>query len=144
MAGLRIFQLDLPTVGALSAWRVFGEQLLPFRLEASALPDVFWSMSIHDAARLGHCADTIGYRFRGAAKRDEGVKIGAVFIRRENDGNLIIELGIVDDDSIYLQFFGLRATLRGEQSRQLLAALRRLGDDASSIRGAGNSLGLAQ
>jgi hypothetical protein len=144
MAGrLRVFQINLPTIGALSAWRDFDEQSVPFTLEAS-VTDVFWSMTVDDAVRLGRCADVISCRFRGAAARGENVKVGPVFTRKGDAGELIIEIGIVDDDAIYLRFFDLpEVTLHGEQSRALLAALRCVGDDARTC-GGGDALGLAQ
>jgi hypothetical protein len=142
-AGLRVFQVELPTVGALSAWRDFAEQSFPFTLEAS-VTDVFWSMTVDDAVRLGRCADVISYRFRGAAARGENVRVGPVFSLKDDAGEQIIEIGIVDDDAIYLRFFDLpEVTLHGEQRRVLLAALRCVGDDARTC-GGGNALGLAQ
>jgi hypothetical protein len=134
-AGLRVFEIELPTIGALAAWRDFNEQLFPYRLERYA--DV-WSMTVDDAARLGRCADVIMRRFNFAARRGESVKSGPLFIRKEDSGELIIEIGIVDDESIYLQLFDLpKLTLRDEQSRKLLVALRRVGDDARGISGGG-------
>jgi hypothetical protein len=141
-AGLRICEIKLPVIGGLAVWRDFGEQLFPFRLECGG--DI-WSMTIHDAVRLGRCADTVVRRFEGAARRGDSVNVGRVFSRKDTAGEVIIEFGIDDDVTTYLQLFDLpRVTLQGAQAEQLLAALRRVGDDASSIRGAGNSLGLAQ
>lgn len=139
-AGLWIFQLTLPTIGLLSARRDFGEELFPFRLECSG--DA-WSMTIDDAARLGRCADTITRRFQGAAKRGDHVNVGPVFRRKDDAGELIIEIGIDGDETTYLQLFELpRVTLQGEQSRALLAALHRVGEDARTC--GGNTLGLAR
>jgi hypothetical protein len=140
-AGLRVFEIQLPTIGALAVWRDFQEQLFPFRLECSG--DV-WSMTVDDAVRLGRGADTVARRFRGAAKRGDSVKVGPVFLCKDDAGELIIEIGIGDNDTTYLTLFNLpRVTLQGEQSRALLAALRRVGDDARTC-GGGNALGLAQ
>jgi len=134
-AGLRIFEIRLPVIGALAVWRDFNEELFPFRIECSA--DV-WSLTTSDAVRLGYCADTIANRFHGAAKRGDAVKAGRVFSRKDDAGEPIIEIGIVDDATTYLQLFDLpRVELQGERSRALLAALRRLGEDARGIPGGG-------
>jgi len=133
-AGLRIFEIKL-TIGAVAAWRDFAEQLFPFRLECGG--DV-WSMTVDDAVCLGRCADTIVSRFQAAARRGDNVKVGPVFRRKDDAGEPIIEMGIDGDDATYFTLFDLpKVTLQGEQSRQLLAALRRVGDDARSIPGGG-------
>lgn len=139
-ASVRIFQIELPTIGALSAWRDFNGQLFPFRLECSA--DV-WSMTVDDAARLGRSADTVARHFRSAASRGDNVKVGPVFVRKGDAGELIIEMGIADDDTTYLQLFDLpKVVLQAKQSRALLAALRRVAEDAHAC--GGNVLGLAR
>jgi hypothetical protein len=139
-AGLRIFQIELPTIGALAAWRAFNEPLFPFRLECRG--DA-WSMTVDDAARLGRCAGMIADRFRFAAKRGDAVKVGRAFSRKDDAGELIIELGVASDDATYLTLFDLpRVELHGEHSRALLAALQRVGDDAGTC--GGNVLGLAR
>ena len=102
-------------------------------------------MTVDDAVRLGRCADTIARRFHGAARRGGNVQVGPVFRRKDDAGELIIEMGIDGDDTTYLTLFELpRVTLQGAQAEQLLAALCRLGADARSIPGAGNALGLAR
>jgi hypothetical protein len=139
-AGLHIFQVKLPEIGPLSVFRSFNDQSFPFRLEAGG--DT-WSMTVNDAARLGRCADTIARRFHGAATRGDSVKAGPVFRRKDDAGALIIEIGIDDDDTMYLQLFELpRVTLRDAQSRALLAALQRVGEDARTC--GGDALGLAR
>lgn len=139
-AGLHIFQIELPSIGRLSAFRDFAEELFPFRIECSG--DV-WSMTVDDAARLGRAAATITRRFQGAARRGDHVVVGPVFRRKDDAGVLIIEIGIDGDDATYLTLFDLpKVTLQGEPSRQLLAALRRVGDDAQTC--GGSSLRLAR
>jgi hypothetical protein len=145
-ASLTLFQLDgLPVLGRLEARRLFDGREFPYELECSAWPE-FWSMEVRDATALGWVASRIDFLFRLAAQRQETVKVGPVFSRKMNGTKeLIVELGITNNTTIYLQMFTLpRATLRGEQIGVLLAALRRLDEDAGGIRGAGNAMGLAQ
>ena len=140
-AGLRVFQLRLPVIGEVSVFRAFDEALFPFRLDAGG--DA-WSMTVGDAARLGRAAGTIARRFRSAVRSGDGVAVGSVFRRRDMAGALIIEIGIVDDASIFVQLFELpQVTLRGEQIDELVDGLLHVGDDAR-LCGGGNALGLAR
>jgi hypothetical protein len=133
-AGLQLFQIVLPTMGSLAAWRLFSEPALPYQIEASA-SSVFWSAAADDIRNLGAAERLVDFRLRAAAHGD-GVQVGSVFARREATGASIIDFGIADDETVFLQMFDLpKVLLQGEQSRQLLAALHRLGEDARSLGG---------
>ena len=132
-AGLRVFEVNLPTIGHLAVWRDFSEQSFPFRLECG---DATWLMSIRDAASLGYSAVRAGNRLRGAAKRGDTVQLGSVFRRDDDTGTFIAEIGVVDDTTMYVQLFELpRVELQGEQVEKFLAALLRLDADVRSIPG---------
>jgi hypothetical protein len=138
-AGLRIFEVKLPTIGALAAWRDFAERPHPYRLEVG---DDTWLMSISDAARLGYSAVIIERRFRRAARTGNSVEVGQVF-RRDDDAGLLAEIGIGDAATISVQLFNLpRVTLQAAESKQLLAGLLLLDADAGGIPG-GHGGGLA-
>jgi hypothetical protein len=135
-AGVTLFEVQLPTIGKLTARRLFNDQEgFPYELEPGDGWSEFWSMGVHDAVRLGHAA----------AQRGDAVKAGPVFARKVGDTEeLIIEIGIVDD-AVCLQMFALpQAMLRDKHAELLLTALHHLGVDASGIRGVGNAWGLAQ
>lgn len=133
-ASLRVFEIRLPTIGALQVWRDFTEQaFFPYRLECGGAT---WLMSLSDAASLGYSAVRAGNRFRGAARRGDTIRLGSVFRRDDDTGTFIAEIGIVDDTTMYVQLFEFsRVELQGEQVEKFLAALLRLDADVRSIPG---------
>ena len=87
-AGIRFLEIGgLPTVGRLSAWRLFDGGF-PFKMEADATP-IGWEMSLEDASRLGSRAAILECCYRKAEERGTHVKEGAWGyvrrVRREQD-----------------------------------------------------------
>ncbi len=128
-AGVRLFQIDVqPGVGAIEGWRnISGPD--SYRLSVSGHPD--WFMTPQTAARLGRGAKTISTRLQRARTHGEAVRHVTVFTGRSRDGELMIELGILGADDIYLQVGETpKLRLTGDQAAALLEAFA-LFDDAS-------------
>jgi hypothetical protein len=127
--GVKLFQIIIePNVGTLEGWRnISGPD--SYRLSVAGQPD--WFMTPQTAARLGRGAKTISTRLQRACAHGETMKPGTVFTGRSRDGELMIELGTIDADAIYLQV-GDTAKLRltGDQAAALLEAFA-LFDDAA-------------
>jgi hypothetical protein len=94
-----------------------------------------WLMTPQTAARLGRGARTISTRLQRARTHGEAVKPGTVFTGGSQDGELMIELGTIDADAIYLQVGDTpKLRLTGDQAPALLEAFA-LFDDASIPEG---------
>src|ERR1700683_4836388 len=99
--GVRLFQIIIqPNVGTIEGWRnISGPE--SYRLSVAGQSD--WYMTPQTAARLGRGAKTISTRLQRAHTHGEAVKPGPAFTGRSRDGELMIELGTIDTDGIYLQ-----------------------------------------
>jgi hypothetical protein len=128
-AGGRLFQIDVqPGVGTVTGWRNISDPD-SYRLSVAGQPD--WFMTPQTAARLGRGAKTISTRLQRARTYGEAVKPGTVFTGRSRDGELMIELGTIDGETIYLQVGNTpKVRLTGDQARALLEAFA-LFDDVS-------------
>jgi hypothetical protein len=126
--GARLFQIIIePSVGTVEGWRNISGQD-SYRLSVASQPD--WFMTPQTAARLGRGAKTIGTRLQQARTHGEAVRPSTVFTGR-SDGELLIELGTIDADAIYLQVGDTpKLSLTGDQAAALLEAFA-LFDDAS-------------
>jgi hypothetical protein len=141
-ARIGLFEVELPALGRLEGWRNFSGPF-PYQLSATNYPDHWWDMAVEDAIILGRVANIIRNRFREARERDTPIKTGSVWSLSTDDGVLIIDIQVYDDNSIALQFFALPLVrLPGHECNLLLAAFDRFGEDVRLI-GAGNSRGLA-
>lgn len=139
-ASIKLFAEELPCLGILEGWRLFSGEFA-YHLTATAIPE-FWKMTEDDAIALGRAASIIAGRFREAAERDTTIKTGSVLTRKSGD-ELIIDVGIYDDNAISFQFFTLPPVrLPGDQRVALLRAFARFGSDVSAI-GAPSSTGIA-
>src|SRR5579862_509545 len=100
--GVRLFQIIIePNLGTVEGWRNISDPE-SYRLSAAGQPD--WSMTLQTAARLGRGARTVSTRLEWARTHGEAaVKPGTVFTGRSWNGELMIELGTIDADAIYLQ-----------------------------------------
>jgi hypothetical protein len=128
-AGVRLFQITIePNVGTVEGWRNISSPE-SYRLSVVGQPD--WFMTPQTAARLGRSAKTISTRLQRARMHGEGVKPSTMFTGRSRDGELMIELGTMDADAVYLQVGGGTPKLRltGDQAAALLEAFA-LFDDA--------------
>lgn len=131
-AGTGLFQIDIqPGVGTIKGWRnLSGPE--SYRLSVAGHPD--WLMTPQTAARLGRAAKRLlraapsktGVPNRRAANvgdAEHEIKTGPMFTGRSQDGELMIELGAVHADAIYLQVGDApKLRLTGDQASSLLAA----------------------
>jgi hypothetical protein len=120
-AGVRLFQIVIELgVGTVEGWRnLAGPEA--YRLSVAGQPD--WFMTPQTAARLGRGAKSISTRLQRARAHGEAVKPGTVFTGRSRDGELMIELGMIDADAIYLQVGAApKLRLTGGQATALLEA----------------------
>jgi hypothetical protein len=127
--GVRLFQIIIdPNEGTIEGWRnISGPD--SYRLSVAGQPD--WFMTPQTAARLGRDARTVSTRLQRARTHGETVKPGTVFTGRSRGGELMMELGTIDADAIYLQVADTpKLRLTGDQAAALLEALA-LFDDAS-------------
>jgi hypothetical protein len=137
MAGIKFFAVEVPGIGVLEGWRDFAAEC-PFRLGLQNSPEDTWEMTRDEAARLGARAHLIAARFKSAHMSGKPVKTGAEFLRRDAAKELIVELGIADQEAIYFQFCGLpKVRLPDAQGGMLLEALARFGDEVRTIGGGG-------
>ncbi|HTV29918.1 MAG TPA: hypothetical protein VMF32_19285 [Xanthobacteraceae bacterium] len=127
-ADVGLFQIVTELGVGVEGWRnLTGPEA--YRLSVAGHPD--WFMTPQTAARLGRGAKTVSTRLQRARTHGEAVKAGAVFTGRSQDGGLMIELGTIDADAIYLQVGETpKLRLTGDQATALLAALA-LFDDVS-------------
>jgi hypothetical protein len=141
-AGVRLFQIVIEIgVGTVEGWRN-----LPgpgsYRLSVAGQPD--WLMTPQTAARLGRVAKRLlralsktgvpNLRAADAGDAEHEVKTGPMFTGRSRDGELMIELGIVDADATYLQVGDTpKLHLAGEQARALLDAFAMFDDASVSV-----------
>jgi hypothetical protein len=128
-AGVRLFQIIIePNVGTVEGWRnISGPE--SYRLSVAGQPD--WFMTPQTAARLSRGARSISIHLQRARTHGEAVKPGTVFTGRSQDGELMIELGTINADAIYLQVGDTpKIHLTGDQATALLEAFA-LFDDAS-------------
>src|ERR1700683_3692357 len=127
--GVKLFQIIIePHVGTVEGWRNISDPD-SYRLSIAGQPD--WFMTPQTAARLGRGAKTISTRLQRARTHGEAVKSGAVFTGRSRDGELMIELGTIDADTVCLQVGDTpKLRLTGDQAAALLEAFA-LFDDAS-------------
>jgi hypothetical protein len=120
-AKVRLFQIVIePDVGTVEGWRnLSGPE--SYRLSVAGQPD--WFMTPQTAARLGRGVRTMSTRLQRARTHGEAVKPGTVFTGRSQDGELMIELGTIDADAIYLEV-GDKPKLRltGDQATAVLEA----------------------
>ena len=92
-------------------------------------------MTPQTAARLGRGAGTISTRLQRARTHCEAVKPGTVFTGRSQDGELMIELGIIDADAIHLQLGNApKLRLTGDQAAGLLTAFALFEDVSIPVR----------
>jgi hypothetical protein len=130
-AGIRLFQIEVqPSVGTIEGWRnLSGPE--SYRLSVAGQPD--WLMTPQTAARLGRAARRLlrapsktgvpNRRAANAGDAEHEIKIGPMFTGRSQDGALMIELGTIDTDAIYLQVGDApKLRLTGDQAPGLLAA----------------------
>jgi hypothetical protein len=119
-AEVRLFQIDVQLgVGAIEGWRNFSTE--SYRLSVAGWPD--WFMTLQTAARLGRGAKTISTRLRRPRTHGEAVKPNTVFTGRSRDGELLIDLGTLDADAVYLQVGETpKLRLTGGQATALLEA----------------------
>ncbi|MGO9049416.1 MAG: hypothetical protein ACLP19_26105 [Xanthobacteraceae bacterium] len=104
-----------------------------FKMAAANVSD-WWVPSFDDVLHLRRCVGTIRNRFRLAGERGEQVKIGCVFRRETADGGTLLELGIADEEAIYLEFLGApRVRLPNQEGDDLLTAFERFGDDTANV-----------
>ncbi len=126
--GVRLFRVIEPNVGTVEGWCNIGGSE-SYRLSVAGQPD--WFMTPQTAARLGRGAKIISTRLQRARTHGESVKPGTVFTGRSWDGELMIELGTIDADAIYLQLGDTpKLRLTCDQAAALLKAFA-LFDDAS-------------
>ena len=120
-AGIRLFETVIePGVGVIEGWRnLSGPE--SYRLSVAGKPE--WFMTPQTAARLGRGARTISTRLQRARTHSEAVKPCTVFTGRSQDGELMIEVGIIDANAIYVLFVDApRLRLTGDQADVLLQA----------------------
>ena len=124
-AGIRLFQIVIePGVGTVEGWRNLSSPEL-YRLSVAGHD---WLMTPQTAARLGRVARRLlrapsktGAANAGDAERE--IKTGPMFTGRSQDGELMIELGTIDADAIYLQVGDApKLCLTGDQAAGLLTA----------------------
>jgi len=130
-AAVRLFQIDVqPGVGTIEGWRnLSGPE--SYRLCVAGQD---WLMTPQTAARLGRVARRLlrapsktGAANAGDAERE--IKTGPMFTGRSQDGELMIELGTIDADAIYLQVGDTpKLHLVGDQAKALLEAFALLED----------------
>jgi hypothetical protein len=136
-AGVRLFQIVIELgLGTVEGWRNLTNPEACW-LSVTGQPD--WFMTPQTAARLGRAARRLfralsktgvpNLRAADARDAEDEVKTGPMFTGRSQDGELMIELGIIDAGSIYLQL-GDRHKLRltGDQAAGLLQALTQFDD----------------
>jgi hypothetical protein len=136
-AGIRLFQIVIePGVGAVEGWRnLTGTE--SYRLSVAGQPD--WLMTPQTAARLGRVARRLlqalsktGAANAGDAERE--IKTGPMFTGRSQDGELMIELGTIDADAIYLQVGDApKLCLTGDQAAGLLTAFALFEDVSTPV-----------
>jgi hypothetical protein len=124
-AGIRLFQIVIePGVGTVEGWRNLSSPE-SYRLSVAGHD---WLMTPQTAARLGRVARRLlrapsktGAANAGDAERE--IKTGPMFTGRSQDGELMIELGTIDADAIYLQVGDApKLCLTGDQAAGLLTA----------------------
>ena len=117
-ACIQLFEAIIePSVGVVEGWR--GPK--SYRLSVAGKPE--WFMTPQTAARLGRGARTISTRLQRARTHSEAVKPCTVFTGRSKDGELMIEVGIIDANAIYVSFGdATRVRLTGDQAEVLLQA----------------------
>jgi hypothetical protein len=125
-AAVRLFQIDVqPGLGTIEGWRNLSG-IESYRLSVAGQPD--WLMTPQTAARLGRVARRLlrapsktGAANAGDAGRE--IKTGPMFTGRSQDGELMIELGTIEADAIYLQVGDApKLCLTGDQAAGLLTA----------------------
>ena len=136
-AAVRLFQIVIePGVGTVEGWRnLSGPEFVSV---VSRGPD--WLMTPQTAARLGRVARRLlrapsktGAANAGDAGRE--IKTGTVFTGRSQDGELMIELGIIDADAIYLQVGDApKLRLTGDRAAGLLTAFALFEDVSIPVR----------
>jgi hypothetical protein len=142
-ADIRLFQIVIERgVGTVEGWRSLTSPGA-YRLSVAGQPD--WFMTPQTAARLGRAAKRLfralsktgmpNLRAANAGNAEHEVKTGPMFTGRSQDGELVIELGIIDAGAIYLQLGdGQKLRLTGNQAAGLLEALTQF-DDVSILVG---------
>src|ERR1700683_138513 len=140
-AGIRLFQIIIePNVGPVEGWRNVSDPA-SYRLSVAGQPG--WFMTLQTAARLGRGARAVSTRLERARTHREAVKPGTVFTGRSWNGELMIELGTIDADAIYLQVDDTpKLRLTGDQAAALLKAFA-LFEDVSITVGAVRHIQLA-
>ena len=120
-ACFRLFEAVIePSVGVVEGWRDLCSPE-SYRLAVAGKSE--WFMTPQTAARLGRSARTISARLRRARTHSEAVKPCTVFTGRSKDGELMIEVGIIDANAIYISFRdATRLHLIGDQAEVLLQA----------------------
>ena len=131
-AGIRLFEAVIePSVGVVEGWRNLSDPEF-YRLSVAGKPD--WFMTPQTAARLGRGARTISTRFQRARTHSEAVKPCTVFTGRSKDGELMIDVGIIDANAIYVSFSdATRIRLTGDQAEVLLQSFALFEDVSISV-----------
>ena len=123
--GISLFQIVIePGVGTVEGWRNLSATE-SYRLSVAGQD---WLMTPQTAARLGRVARRLlrvpsktGAANAGDAERE--IKTGPMFTGRSQDGELMIELGTIDADAIYVQVGDApKLCLTGDQAAGLLTA----------------------
>jgi hypothetical protein len=130
--GTRLFEVVIePSVSVVEGWRnLNGPE--SYRLSVADKPE--WFMTPQTAARLGRGARTISARLQRARTHSEAVKPCTVFTGRSQDGELMIEIGIIDANAIYVSFGdATRFRLTGDQAEVLLQAFALFEDVSISV-----------
>jgi hypothetical protein len=136
-AAVRLFQIVIePGVGIVEGWRNLSATE-SYRLSVAGQD---WLMTPQTAARLGRVARRLlgalsktGAANAGDAEREN--KTGPMFTGRSQDGELMIELGTIDADAIYLQVGDApKLRLTGDQAAGLFTAFA-LFEDVSTPLG---------
>lgn len=132
-ASITALDIVLPQLGRMTATRMFSGPDL-YRVQAETVAGC-WTPSPSDLAWLRRCTGTIRNRFHAAEKRGECVVRGRVYRRPlEADAENIFDLGILDEASIYLQFFTAGPIrLPDEEGNALLTALENFTADVSNV-----------
>lgn len=130
-AGISALNIVLP-FGRMTGTRTFsGPDLFCVQVENVAGR---WAPSLSDLAWLRACVGTIRNQFHVADKRGERVVRGRVYRRPQADADTIIDLGILDEAAIYLQFFTARPIrLPDEEGEAFLLALENFTADVGNV-----------
>ena len=137
-SGVRLFQIVTEVGVGVEGWRNLTDPKA-YWVSVAGQPD--WFMTPQTAARLGQAARRLfrtlsktggsDIRAANAGDAEHEVKTGPIFTGRSQDGELMIELGIIDAGAIYLQLGdGHKLRLTGDQAAALLEAFA-LFDDAT-------------